>query len=174
MMPLGGAEIITAFLEQDHVESPLTYITQIAHESSGYHPIYYFMKLANISLEDTISHLASVVSRSQGKKKMLERLTDHEIFYEPIKSSTTYASDQKSKFRTSILTKDRIEIPRVEDVRYYCGAIRSLNSEDIDFRYILPQLLSVFNTYYETRRPSSISTDLKKAICHLDIIQNEM
>jgi len=68
-------EIIYAFLDQKEVISPREYIKRMCYETSGYLPIYYFMKLSKISDNDVVNLLNSQSSRTQSRKKLLERIT---------------------------------------------------------------------------------------------------
>lgn len=162
-----ASDIITFFLKQYRVESPEEFIKQMAHEPSGYNPIFYYLELAKMSIKEALSLIQKSPARSAGKTKLIERLTHDENFYEPIKIFETKPSKMKVKYQKLLLEKSTIEHIPIDEVRYYCGAIRSLTINQIDVTYLFPQLLDVFYEHFPNKE-FNVSTDIRKTICYLD------
>lgn len=162
-----ASDILTFFLKQYQVDSPEEFIKQMAHEPSGYNPIYYYLDLAKMSIKDALSLLQKSPARSAGKAKLIERLTQNENLYEPVKNSGTKASRKKLIYKQMLLEMAKIEQIPIEEVRYYCAAIRSLKKDQIDRNYLFPQLLALFYEHFPNKK-YNVSTDIRKAICYLD------
>lgn len=161
-------DIIRAFLSQETVRSPREFIKQICFANSGYLPVYYFMRLANLTIVQTIELLQNQQSRSQSKSKLLERLTNDTI-RERENPSSTHPSGQLARQYYAELTDGNLkpdDVP-VEDIRCALRAIRMLGCDEIDCTYLLPMLRYWFDQFYTTQ-DSNLDGDLRKSICYLD------
>jgi hypothetical protein len=168
---IGTGDVVHAFLDKEQVSEPLEYIKRICFESSGYLPVYYFIKLAGYSRSQTISMMKQVVSKSQSKSKLLKRLESDESLGIVFPSVLTNAAKENKKYRGQILNKSIDENLEPKERRYLLQAIRTLGASEIDESYLLPLLKQWFDIYYEDLK-SNLADDLRRAICHIDIVMN--
>ncbi len=164
-----SSDIIAFFLKQYRVDSPEEYIKQMAHEPSGYNPIFYYLDLAKMSIKEGLSLIQKSPARSGGRTKLIERLTNEENLYEPLTTYETKASRTKSKYQKILLEKSNIEHIPINEVRYYCAAVRSLKIDQIDKNYLFPQVLDMFYEHFPNKE-YNVSTDIRKSICYLDAL----
>lgn len=162
-------EIIDFFLLQKKPSQPVFFIEQACYEQSGFLPLYYFTGIANLNLLELRNIIERQNSRTQSKKKIIERLIcKDESLYVEIPKTDTESALKKGEIRESFISKtlDDSEIEDYSDIRYRLEALRSLRKEEIDIDYIFP----ILNKYYkECWDENSLFRDsFRKAICHLD------
>jgi hypothetical protein len=162
-------DIVHSFLKQEKVRDPIEYIKQIAYETTGYLPIYYFVNLTGMSKRDIIKILKLTTSRSYAKRKIIERLTCEEDIKEIINRTGTEASRKKLNFKEDIIQKSIPANIPVGDLKYLFLAVKSLDISDFDVEYLLPIIRSYFDAFYESNA-IGVADSMRKAICHLDII----
>jgi hypothetical protein len=166
---IGTPDIIFAFLNQENVEYPLEYIKGIALEISGILPVYYFMHLGNLSRKQTIDLLNGVYSRSHARTKLIERLNSNDGYFTKLKITGTPEYLKKIQYRNLIVNRQPINDLQLGDVRKFCEVIQTLSKKEVYPNYLLPILKLVFNKFF-MEREHNVSTDIRKAICHVDYV----
>jgi len=68
------SDIIRAFLQNLTVDEPLEYVKIICSALSANYPIYFFLQQANATIQDALSLVDGTTSRSNAKRKLIERL----------------------------------------------------------------------------------------------------
>jgi hypothetical protein len=163
------SDIILAFLDLDHVVEPLEYIKQICFESTGFLPVYYFMKLFKIDKGNAIAEISGVVSRSQARIKLLERLKSGHFQALNMPSGDTESIKKKKKYRIQLI-EGNIELSiENKELEYCLQAIRMLKPNEVETRsnYIRSLLKEWFNKYYSSSS-QTIADNLRRSICWVD------
>lgn len=162
-------DIIIAVLEEEKIKYPVDYIQQICYESTGFLPVYYFIQLAGISVEQTIDNVRKVVTRKYAKIKLLERLEKKKTEYTPISSSASESSVRKRNFTEAIKKHSVDNKIHGTDLKYCLQAVRGLQPEEVrtHSKYIRNLLKIWFNMHY-TSPDSQIPDLLRRAICWID------
>jgi hypothetical protein len=165
-------DIIRAFLENNKVDSPEEYLCQICFESSGYLPVYYFMRLAKLTLTDSVKLLQKVKSTSTSKAKLIDRISSEESLGQPIPTGSRPAGNAKLGYRQHLITEaiDLDTIKEENDLKYLLQAVRTISPAEVNSKYLRPLLLSVFDAHYAVA--GSLSGEIRTTICYLDYVLN--
>lgn len=163
-------DIIHAFLDQKKVSDPEEYIKQICFESSAFLPIYFFMRLANLTKGRTLEIIKNIQSRSPSQQKLIQRLESDEDLSLHLNTKSD-ATRKKKEYREQILKRSIDEEIQSDELKYVLQAIRTLRFSDIDKSYLYPLILNWFDTYYVSKQQNLVD-ELRRAICHLDKIVN--
>ncbi|MEO1667248.1 MAG: ATP-binding protein [Chloroflexota bacterium] len=165
-------DIISAFLEQVQVEEPRLYFRQACHSTVGYLPIYYFMHLAGMSVDEAIQVAESQKSTNQGKTKIINRLQGVQ---EPDRAckqeqpSETHPSGAKALDYYEALLRQDLTGDDLDpaDLKYLLRAFRVLDQNTCDSDFVFPLLKQLFDQYY-ANRDLEVGDDFRRAICYLD------
>lgn len=161
-------EIVHAFLKRLEVDNPIEYIKQLCFETSGYLPIYYFIKQAKINISKTKEIISSINSRFTSKRTLAKRLTSERNLSLRIDTRSRSAMRRK-EFRKKILEKNLDIKMAPDDIKYTIQAIRTLHKNEIDQDYIYPLIREWFDTYYSDTNVS-LTGEIRETLCYLDII----
>jgi hypothetical protein len=164
---LNAPEIILGFLNQEEIVSPLDYIKQICFESSGYLPVYWYIKQAGLSLSEVVSELEKCLSRQRSKDTLIGRLSGEDILSIGSMTAATKSGEKRRQFSELIGQKSLPNQISEKELKYLFEAITHLERENIDLDYILPYVLNMFQATYENIDGNTASA-MRKAICHLD------
>lgn len=159
--------IVMAFLEQRRVDNPTDYIEEICFNTTAYLPVHFFMKQAELSVEDTIKLIGSIPSRQPSRGKLVDRLqSGDKVPIGSVVSETPLA--RKRREYLVILLDRRIpeELPS-DDVMLFCQAITHMDSEDVDPKILFPFVADLFSRSYSMANGPT-SNAMRRAICHLD------
>jgi hypothetical protein len=157
-------DIIHAFLDQSKLNESKDFIKQICFETSGNLPIYYFMSLADFSVDGAIKFIQAQNSRKQGKTMLLKRLHKNLMCTpEPYKPNTPI-----EMIRNAINQK---KLPKTSDndLKDAIKAVRTLKRNEIDTHYLLPIIKEWFDAFFASTS-SAIATEFRKTICYLDCV----
>jgi hypothetical protein len=155
-------DIIVNFLNKIQVRSPVEYLKQICLEGVKYLPFYYYLRLANIKLDELEDFLTEI----QGYNAILERVSTDPIKL-PIKlrNTGTEAYSRKREMRR-LLRKGKLKIPdEKKDLRYLLSVLRSIDDTET-IRNILIEI------YRLPLRKIEIIGDFRITVCYLDFIEN--
>jgi len=165
---ISRTDIVKSFLEQSPTTEPLEYIRAICFEQTPYLPIYYFARLAAITIDD----LLNLVENSQGNGKLLllKRLQEdigHSRYYQLPKSDI--AASKRLKLVQQIQSQT-LDLDNLESPSELFEAIQLLDTSSIEDSYILSILRRLFDEFSGVG--GNVATLLRKAICHIDYIHN--
>lgn len=162
-------DIVLAFLKQESVHEPLEYIKQICFESSGFLPIYYFIKLSGVNKESVTAEIEGVISRSKAKSKVLERLEKNNT-QSLNKPTTDNESAKKKRDYISQLKQNQINNGITDkEIEYCLQSIRMLQPAEVGehSEYIRSLLNIWFNEHYSPAS-GTLANSLRRAICWVD------
>ena len=169
---LRDEDIIIGFLENKTVGQPNEYIKAISYLSSGYFPVYHYIKLSELSLDQSIGLLQDQNKSSRAKKLLLERLEDDSTlatkkdgFNLTAKSS---AGDKRRQFHDAILNNRTIELESKDDVKRFLEAVLNLETDSYESNLVKDTLLNIFQKYYTT----DLSLMIRYAITYLDMLES--
>ena len=164
-------DIVLGALRREKVPEPLEYVKQICFESTAFLPVYYFIKKSGMSLDKIIEMLENVVSRSQSRPKLIERLKNRTTQKLPISSTDTPTTRKKREYADSLLKK-KINVKNEisgKELLYCLQAIRGLSESQIraNSKYLTTLLTNWFNKHYVSQEPY-LADNLRRAICWVD------
>lgn len=163
---IGEREILLAFLCLEKLQAPSEYLKQICRESSGYLPIYYFARSANLDLES----IANLVNRETKSEKGLgKRLKGNTIApIGSIEASTPSATERK-RILEKLHNEDFSTLQDHERMRIFEATTHfQPTSPPVQLLNFLAQI--VRNGIEKLN--SNERSNLRKAIAHLDEVLN--
>jgi hypothetical protein len=162
-------DIVLAFLNLDRVEEPLEYLKQICFESTGFLPIYYFIKSANIDSTKAIEEIKGVISRSPAKSKLIGRLEQKTTQALGKPKGDTAAARKKRRFAEQLNKKTIDHNLSGKNLEYCLQSTRILSSDEVKHisKYLRDLLKEWFNKHYSAAS-STLADNLRRAICWVD------
>jgi len=162
-------DIVLAFLNNLKIDDPTEYIKQICFESTGFLPVYYFMHRSGFNKDKTIGLIEKVISRSQSKNKLLERLQEQKTQYLKLSLSNTPAAVKR---RTYVEQAKKKGIPLDlgnQEINYCLKGLRTLTPEEVKrlSDYICDTLRTWFNKHYASG-DGVLADNLRRTICWVD------
>jgi Schlafen, AlbA_2 len=162
--------IITEFLKQTKIESPLEYIEQICFETSVYLPIHHYIKLSKLSIGDIIDTINNTKTSASKKKLLSARLHAKKDLSLVLKRTKSKTSKLKQEYYQNILSDTDIRNTKdIDSLKYCMQAIRGIDATGIRLHknYILKLLLWVFEEHYYTQE-SAFKSNVRMAVCWVD------
>jgi len=167
---INADEIIVAFITHEKVNNPMEYIKQICYQSTGNLPVYYFMTIANKSIEESKTFLDNVPTNSAAKDLLKRRIINSESKYLKLSDTETIATRKKKEYRQSFL-EEVVIIPKEENNLKYCLlSLRSIEAPEIrkHKNYILNILYEIYTNYFNQAPFSSLKSEFRNALCWVD------
>lgn len=167
---INADEIISAFITQEKVSNPLEYVKQICYQSTGNMPVYYYLNLANTSIEDALTFLDEVPVNSAAKDLLKRRIANSEIKFSRLPSSSSSATLKKKAYLQAFL-EETVIIPTDETELKYCiMAIRGIDAAQIQTHkdFILNILYEIYTNYFNQAPFSSIKSEFRYTLCWVD------
>lgn len=168
---ISSTDIMSAFLMQEHVQSPVEYIRRICYTESGYLPVYYFAVIAGMSRGRLIGLVEREPSRHQARKTLLKRLQSGDRF-EPgnLSSETTAALEKRQMLQAigeQLVDVDTMDAARLKRL---LQAVQLVSPEEIVPPYLYPILHRLATDKYQSL-DSSTAGELRKSVCYLDSVR---
>lgn len=166
-------DIIVRFLEQAPSDSPESYVRAAATGASAFVPVHFFRQAAAWSLEYTMDVIREEKTRSQAKRKLLERLKEDQKvkLVPPSPKSTHKSSKKKLGFLKRLREGDKqlIGISNLTDAKLLLISIQYLDNNEVakHFDLYCQIILDCFSAFYE--EDAEIANQLRRACCRLDI-----
>lgn len=162
-------DIILDFLNSANRSSPQEYVKAICLESSGYLPVHFFMKMANLSVDSTLSIAENVSSRCVGRRVLMERLKNGTRQYSELINTGSSAFHQKYYFVQQIFNHSVDESIADKNLKYCLCAIKGLTAQQVkeNENYLKTLLKAFFDRNFTSESAYTIG-ELKKAICWID------
>ncbi len=166
-------DIFVNFLMDNETEAPLEFIKVIMNCSSGFQPIYFYIKQSGREIQDAIDFIENSRRTTQTVKLLLERLRGRrEVKLEPPKKESISSIHKMKYFNAwKDMKIDSIESELMEDKKrkWFFQSFFLLDDETLvrNSKYYKDSLLSL----YKERSISSfrpIIGDFRKALCRLD------
>lgn len=164
-------DIVLGALKREKVPEPHEYVKQVCFESTAFLPIYYFIRESGMTLDQIIEMIENVISRSQSRLKLIERLKNRTTLQLPIPKTQTPAAIKKREYADSLCNK-KIDAKNDicgKDLLYSLQAIRGLPDNQIraNSQYLATLLITWFNKHYASQEPY-VADNLRRAICWVD------
>lgn len=159
-------EIMEFFLFQKQPSEPKFFIEQACYEQSGFLPLYYYANIAGLSLDELKKTVENEKSRSQGKNKIIERLSNgDDNLYKSIPNTKTASAAEKVEIRRRLIEKN-LDSDNSPDPRYILEVLRSLRKNEMDIDYIFSILHKYYQDFWD--EDNTFRDGFRRAICHLD------
>lgn len=162
-------EIFAAFLKQAGVDAPLVYLQQICNELTGYMPMYYFARQANLRMAELRLYIEENSFRPQTKRKLLARCDGETV----APMGSIYATSANAEERWAALDAaedgDESQLRSVSQKRLFeaVSHLPSVPAKPAVYRV----LLDIVEDGYANLAPNDRSM-LRKAVSRLDELQN--
>lgn len=162
-------DIVLTFLNHERVSEPLEFIKQICFESTGFLPVYYFMKICDLDTTQTVQLINGVVSRFPSKTKLIERLQNSSSQKLHIPKGDAAPAKRKRNFARELKQNEVNQNISGKDLEYCLQALRTLTRDAIkhNSKYLRGVLQTWFNKRYSSASPA-LADNLRRAICWID------
>lgn len=158
-------EVYSCFFQQCEIkpQEAKEYLKALCESQSHWFPIRYFMKKANLSLEETLKFFETLKKETQ-KSKNIEKKIDNLKKNEPQKNNNVHFLPQieNEKNLITLIKKD-------SDIGKIAQTIMSLNLQDFEKNYMLVELKALYDFCLENKKRVQISI-VRKAIAYVDRI----
>jgi hypothetical protein len=162
-------DIVSSFLNQEHVLEPQEFFKQICFENTAFLPCYYYIRKAGLNNGEAAEMLRGVLSRSTSKAKLIKRITDETTQSLAPPTGDTTTARKKREFKEQ-LTRNCVDLSLSEkDLEHCLQTIRSLSDEEISAHsvYLRELLRTWFNKYYASAK-GPLADNLRRTICWID------
>lgn len=167
---INADEIISSFITQENVNNPKEFIKQICYHTTGNLPVYYFLNLANFSIEEALELLESVPVNSSAKDMLKARIVNKGTKFVKLPNNNSDVTQRKQNYITLIL-QETLDVPKdVCELKYLLIAMRGMAKTQIHEHkdFLLNILYDIYKNYFNNRDFSSIRTEFRHALCWLD------
>ncbi|WP_027327464.1 ATP-binding protein [Helicobacter pametensis] len=162
---INETEIYRCFFNQDEIspQEAKEYLKTLSESQMYWLPIRYFMKKANLSLEETLIFFETLKQETQ-KSKNVEKKISNLQKNDPQKENNCLFLDQiKNQAKlTTFIKKD-------SDIEKIARSILSLEPQDFEVSYIIQEVKSLYDFCRENEKKTQISI-VRKAIAYIDKI----
>jgi len=168
-------DIIESFLKGESVQNPIDYIKRICSSTSGYLPVYHYLKMCGKSKDSIINELNSFTFRGKAKKTLLARLRNEKVLKMRQFPTKETAASKRHKMNIKLWMNENIPKFSSEEKNLSCvEAIQFLTKEQIlqHQQYIKAKLLSLYKAFYEASE-SNLAQNFRTTICYLDEVINK-
>jgi hypothetical protein len=166
-------DVIKDFLDQKSVKSEgLEYIRQAASGSTSYLPVHYYGVASGLDHEELTNFVEATTTRSQSKKKLLERIKSKDNMqaspptYSTQYISTVFRRQYYDQLVSGALGDIKLDDP--ESAQYFLEAVKSLSDEEI--RTVFPDLIEIMRgcfVYYTLNAKSAEA--IRRSVCRVDV-----
>ena len=162
-------DIVLSFLNNEKVPEPIDYLTQLCFETTAFLPVFCYLSQAKLSAPDGLQLLKGVVSRSQSKARLLQRVSEEDSLGLRLSDSQSVSASKKRELHAQLLAKKVNERITGQELRYCLEAVRCLSKEEVNARagYLRGLLKSWFNMHYSGAE-GCVADGIRRAICWLD------
>lgn len=166
-------ELYQSFFSQDlDQDSSLEFLRKVLYENTVYFPIYYYLVKASINSEK----LNEILDKEKGDKisdlkaRLSAEKKDREKFISGNIQSDSNAANSIKAYLIKLENNEEINVKELEylEIRYLISAITHLNFENIDTRYILNILKSIYDNHFTSS--ATTKSFIRKVICHVDLM----
>ena len=166
---INEADVIESFLLNHKVEEPKEYILQICNLNTAYVPVYFYMNLADISINETIDLIETVNVRNQSKSKLLERINLNKREYKVMKSERLDSMKAKKSFMKMFFDENIPEQFKDNELLYCVQSIRYMTDDEIKshFDYIKNKILLLYRKHYSSAR-QTLADSFRRTFCRMD------
>ena len=189
---LSQEDILRDFMNENNSKkiSPEEYIKQMCSYQTYYFPIYYYIDLWGVPLDDVINYLNETNGQKKNRDHLIKRISKfkngdyllkpicekNQGISQKITSTCRYKSVQIKKEFAQNITNKSDDIPeyskeKPQQMRYFLQAIQSISATDINARkkYIMKLLNEIFeNVYLSQDCDSTTKSEFRKALCWVD------
>jgi Putative DNA-binding domain len=162
-----ATDVIRAFLMAENVSEPMSYLTQIAWESSAFLPCYYYLHLSGLGATQAIGLIEREHSTSRAKVKLIERLKSDEALCVTIPSANNKSGDRKLEIRKNLLARKLRDGANDKELGDILDMVRTLKKSDLPLSYIRELLLNIFNKNF-AKQEQGLNDKIRRAICYID------
>ena len=139
--------------------NPKGFLERLPYETSGLVPIYFYIKMANISKEDAIRIIKDSRSTTRGRSTLIKRLADVEYDFANKVSQDLLRRVMNGEVQTEDLAES--------DVKKVLISMRSIPKDELERNWDIIKKLAyyLFDRYYMNSR---VRSELRWTICYLD------
>lgn len=153
--------IINSFLDRElpSGHDPKLYVQQLPYETSGFVPVYFFIKKANMSVREAIGIIEKAKSTTRGKSTLIKRLTKSEYDF-----SSHADRGVLERFVSSERSGNELEVQGIKGILQAIRIVPKDYLEDNWFK-ITEIIRYVYQNHYTDPK---LRPELRWAICYID------
>jgi hypothetical protein len=166
-----GTDVILAFLNNEKVQDPQSYLTQICYETSAFLPCYFLIRQAGLTTNDAMELINNEPSTSATKHKLIQRMKSDTKLKSPIPSPASERGRLKLDYREDLVRQELLTGLEVDDLKIMLSAMQTLERHEINEHYLKDMLLNVFTQHY-ARHDRPLTDQFRRTVAYLDWILN--
>ncbi len=155
--------IIYSFLDNSLPTNynPTGFLERLPYETSGLVPIYFYIKMANVSKEDAVRVITDSKSTTRGRTTLIKRLTNKEYNF-----ITQSNRDILKKLVNGEISVENLTEPSIKQILI---SIRSITKDYLEQNWdiIKKTIHYLFDNFYMNSR---LRQELRLTICYMDIL----
>ena len=160
-------EIVAGFLEQLKVEVPDVYLRQVCFETSGFLPIYHYIRLAGLAINGALELARATQSTASGRATLIKRLESDQSLRLTAPQTNGKAAQRKRHYLGLMQAgKASFEIGPNEHL-WVAQAVRMLEPEHVVDHPPLALLTQLFNDHFAGANPA-LTDSIRRAIAYVD------
>jgi hypothetical protein len=160
-------EIIRAFLQQDSVDEPLNFVRQVCFETSGFLPVYHFLRQAKLSMTEAVAVAQSVKSTAGGRTTLLKRLQSGATLFMPPPKGKSEAAQRKLYYLNLLRAGKRPgDLEGIELIRCVC-AVHMLEPAEVAAHPPFKLLTQWFDDHFATGA-AAVTDAIRRVIAYVD------
>jgi hypothetical protein len=162
-------DIILNFLRERNVEEPEAVLRALCSQSSAFMPIYYYVRMAKLSNNESIEILKKIVSRGGVRDRLITRIDKDDSQFVGLPRSETPSSREKQEFIEKICRKRVSQTLSESEVKRCMQSIRAMDDDEIhsNKKYLCKVIERNFLKFFEST-DSNLVDALRRAICRVD------
>ncbi|NLZ36494.1 MAG: ATP-binding protein [Clostridiales bacterium] len=166
-------DIVKAFLKNTRVEAPLEFIKVIVNCSSGFQPIYFYIKQSQSEVEDIIDDINDNGKITKTKKMIIQRLSGRREEQQTAQKNDSESSQSKYKYLQKWIDKQLddiiVELNSDNQDCWFLQSFLMLDSKVIieNSEYYKNILFDLYENKYK-QASSKVSDYFRRVLCRLD------
>ena len=154
--------IVHTFLNQELPArfDPIGFVERLAFETSGFVPVYFYIKEANLTKDEAVEIIKKAKSTTQGRRTILKRLSGNEHDFKTSTHDTTLDNLINGSLKLSEL--------QTSNVKAILQSIRSCNKSFLEQNWnILKDIMRyLYDEYYMSQK---FRYEVRCTICFIDL-----
>lgn len=166
-------DIVRAFLKNSTVEAPLEFIKVITSCSSGFQPIYFYIKQSEMSVNKTIEYIDGMSKKTKTIEIIIQRLKGRREEQQTPQKNNTESSQNKYKYLDKWVNKqvENVieELANEKQHAWFLQSFLMINTNVLikNSEYYKNTLLNLYEKIYKYSS-SKIYSYFRKVLCRLD------
>lgn len=167
---INADEIIKSFITQEKVNNPKEFVKQICYQPAGYLPVYYYLRLANMTNTDAVAYIEEIPTNSSSKQLLKRRIQNSEVRYSLLSSLPGKVADKKRLYADDFKNQTLVIPSEETEIKYCLSSIKGLPAVIVkeNASFILNVMHKIYADFFNNPDYCSIKSDFRYALCWID------